>query len=329
MESHTTSMEVSYFEQGADRSAARVIPLLFLPSAAPLRAAIDGGDGSGGHSRAAAAAFNLARSVANEVRVHLARGLDNVWQVPCAEDAACHHGMALKVAIETMRDCAFGAWDPATGRRQRVVLPDPVAGSLASTANNAIYFSRLDAAIRALAPAAKADVCVSVRARDLLAVLLATQRRSLLSYDRDMDHRGTHALIAARALLTIAADGDVAPIHEHIDAFADNRRCWAASCAPCPPLRKSHQTELRRRPESGRRLFRASSTCTSRDTRHSGAGTTESTRWPRSCPTPRARVPTSTLRSRRSRSCGGTRWVGNGSRNILLTAARPLVGALA
>jgi hypothetical protein len=37
-----------------------------------------------------------------------------------------------------------------------------------------------------------------------------------------MDHRGTHALIAARALLTIAADGDDAPIYEHIDAYADN-----------------------------------------------------------------------------------------------------------
>ena len=53
-------------------------------------------------------------------------------------------------------------------------------------------------------------------------MLLAAHRRSLLSYDDDMDHRGTHALIAARALLTIAADGDDAPLHEHINAYADN-----------------------------------------------------------------------------------------------------------
>lgn len=53
-------------------------------------------------------------------------------------------------------------------------------------------------------------------------MLLAAHRRSLLAYDDDMDDRGTHALIAARALLTIAADGDDAPQHEHIDAYADN-----------------------------------------------------------------------------------------------------------
>ena len=37
-----------------------------------------------------------------------------------------------------------------------------------------------------------------------------------------MDQRGTHALIVARALLTIVADGDAASIYEHIDAYADN-----------------------------------------------------------------------------------------------------------
>jgi hypothetical protein len=37
-----------------------------------------------------------------------------------------------------------------------------------------------------------------------------------------MDDRGTHALIAARALLTIAAEGDDAPIFAHVDEYADN-----------------------------------------------------------------------------------------------------------
>jgi DNA-binding transcriptional ArsR family regulator len=214
--------EESYFEQGADRSAARVLPLLLLPNAATLRAVIDAEDGSETYSRSAAAAGNIARFVANEVRVHLARGLDRVWEAPCTNDGTCHHGTALQLAIETMRDCAFGAWDPDTGRRRVMTLADPVAQSLADTADDAIYFSRLDGAIRALAPAAQAGVCVSERARHLLAVLVAAQRRSLLSYEHDMDHRGTHALIAARALLTIAADGDDLPIYEHIDAYADN-----------------------------------------------------------------------------------------------------------
>lgn len=214
--------EGTYFEQGAARSAARVLPLLLLPTTAALRALVDAVDGSDTYSRATAAAGSLARAVANEVRVLLARGLDRVWVVPCTEDRTCHHETALQLAIETMRDCAFGTWDQATGLRRVIVLADPVAQSLTDTADDAIYFSRLDAAIRALAPAAMAGICVSGRARDLLAVLLIAQRRSLLSYERHMDHRGTNALVAARALLTIAADGDDTQIYEHIDAYADN-----------------------------------------------------------------------------------------------------------
>lgn len=36
-----------------------------------------------------------------------------------------------------------------------------------------------------------------------------------------MDQRGTHALVSARAILTLTANGDNAPIFDHIDAFAD------------------------------------------------------------------------------------------------------------
>jgi len=219
---HPFDSEGSYFEQGADRSAARALPLLILPDAAALRASLDGEDGSKAYARATAAAGSIAQALPDEVRVHLARSLDRVWEAPCAKDGTCHHSTAFQVAVTTMRDCVFGPWNPDTGRRQLIKLADPVDQALADTADNDIHFARLDAAIRALAPAARADVCVSARARELLTVLLAAHRRSLLSYDDDMDDRGTHALIAARALLTIAADGDDAPLHEHMDAYADN-----------------------------------------------------------------------------------------------------------
>jgi hypothetical protein len=55
----------------------------------------------------------------------------------------------------------------------------------------------------------------------VLDVALTAQRRSLLAYEDDMDQRGTHALVSARAILTLIADGDDAPIFDHIDAFAD------------------------------------------------------------------------------------------------------------
>jgi hypothetical protein len=215
--------EESYFEQGGDRSVARALPLLLTPAAAALRTLVDdGGDGSKTYELATLAALNLARAEVREVRVYLARGLDKLWEAPCVSDGPCHHETGLQIAIETMRDCVLSGWDPGTSKRRIDQLDDPVEQSLAGVPSNDIHFSRLDAAIRALAPAARASICVSQRAYELFAVLVEAHRRALLSYDQDMDHRGTHALIAARALLTIVADGDDSPIHEQIDAFSDN-----------------------------------------------------------------------------------------------------------
>ena len=152
---HPFDGEDSFFGQGADRSAARALPLLLLPNAAALRALIDGGDGPEAYSRAAAAARGIARSLPNEVRVHLARGIGRLWEAPCTGDESCHHRTALQLSVETMRDCALGTWNPNVGRRQVTVLADPVEQALAGTADDAIDFSRLDAPIRALAPAAQ------------------------------------------------------------------------------------------------------------------------------------------------------------------------------
>lgn len=214
--------EMTYFQQGADRSAARVLPLLLSPSSAALRALVDGGDGSETYARAAAAGSFVACTIANEVRMYLARGLDRLWEASCAAGTTCHHESGLRLAIATMRDCALGDWDPEASQVKTVMLDDPVAQSLTDTADGAIYVARLDPAIRALAPATMADICVSERARSLLTILLAAHRRSLLANDHDMDSRGTHALNAARALLTTAAAGDATPIFEHIDAYIDN-----------------------------------------------------------------------------------------------------------
>ena len=87
--------EMSYFEQGADRSAARALPLLLLPTAQPLRATVDATDGRTTFDRAAHAGINLARAVASEVRLHLARGLDHLWTTPCAKGRICHHEAGL------------------------------------------------------------------------------------------------------------------------------------------------------------------------------------------------------------------------------------------
>ena len=240
-------MEATYFERGADRSAARALPLLLLPAAASLRATIvDAGErsrpdrltavpflrrfflrrngrGPATPDRLTAVCTNLAQAVANEVRLHLARALDHLWHTPCTEEGGCHHEVGLRLATETMRDCVLGDYDPKSGRRRVLMLAEPDAESLAEIDDQSVRGHRLDGAIRALAPAAAASICVSTRARALLSALLATQRRSLLSYEHDrIDDRGTHTLVSARALLTLAEHDDAAALHDHLGAYVDN-----------------------------------------------------------------------------------------------------------
>lgn len=213
--------ERSYFERGGDRSAARVIPLLLLPVAQSLRSMLDGGDGQHTFQRALKGALSSSRAMVNEVRLHLARGLDHVWETACAGQE-CQHEAGLRVAVESMRDCVHEDWNPDEQRVSIIELKDPVDESLADSPDDRIIFTRLDAAIRALASAAVADICVSSRARDLLLVMFGAQRRALLSYKDNLDDRGSHSLVSARAMLLLSNSGEGEPIFDHIDAYADN-----------------------------------------------------------------------------------------------------------
>lgn len=215
-------MEGVFFGWGANRSSAQALPLLLLPAAAPLRTTIDSADGSAALRRVAAAATNCARYPADEVRLHLAQGLEHLWEEPCTLHGHCHHEAGLRLAIESMRDCVIGNWDPDTGRHNPVALRVPVIQSLADTSGDSIIPARLDAAIRALGPAAAAHTCVSEQAHTVVLALLNAQQRALLAHERGIDHRGTHTLIGARTLLILAGIGDDSAIGEHIDAYADN-----------------------------------------------------------------------------------------------------------
>ena len=216
-------VEAAYFEQGADRSVGRALPLLLLASTAGFRMVAGQAGGRTTVDRAVRAGLRLARSTVYEVRLHLARGLDHVWESPCVHEGQCHHEIGFRLATETMRDCVFGRWNRHTGRRDIVDLEEPLGESLATAEDKSIHPGRLDAAIRALAPASMADICISGRAHAMLPALFSAQRRSLLSQEQHhADPRGTHALVSGRALLTLAQNGDAEKIYEHIDACADN-----------------------------------------------------------------------------------------------------------
>ena len=211
------------YEYGADRSAAKVIPLVLSTAAEPLRALCDEEGGQTTRERAACGAINLARASSYEVRLFLARGLDHLWAEPCTEHGPCHHELGWQIAMETIRDCLYGPWDAKSGHRGVLALDEPFNDAIADAGADSIIVSRLDGAIRALAPAATASICISARARDLLHVLLATQRRALLEYEHgDPDDRVSHTLVTARALLTLAEDCDEDALFEHINAYAED-----------------------------------------------------------------------------------------------------------
>lgn len=212
------NIEESYFSQGADRSAARALPLLLTHAADHVRRLIDGADGTAAYISIRAAMAAMAGSNVLQTRLFLARGLDHVWASPCTRDPACPHQAALHITIDMMRECVFGPWDMEHQQHPIQALADPVVDTLPAVAGDNIYVCRLDAAIRAFGPAATAGICVSSDARSLLDVLIDAQRRALLTQERDGDLRGTHALVAARALLTLNNDA----ILTHVDAYVDN-----------------------------------------------------------------------------------------------------------
>lgn len=215
--------EGDFFEQGADRSAARALPLLLLPAAERLRNMVGKQRQHKFLKRAAGVGLNLARVPVREVRISLAHGLDHVWDTPCVKRGRCHHDFGWQLAVESMRYCALSAQDHNTMYRSVLALTEPLTKSLGSLDGDSIILSRLDGAIRALARAATAKTCVSTQARDLLSALLTAQRRALIDPKRrDRDPRGTHSVVSARAVLTLASGGNHEAIFEHIDAYAEN-----------------------------------------------------------------------------------------------------------
>ena len=248
--------EETYSEERADRSAARVFPLLLVPAASELRAIVGAGHERAGFERVSAAGLHIAQAIANEVRLQLARGLDHLWSTPCRQHGPCHHEVGWEFVTQTMQGCVSNRWDhpprrhplqgcgPISALLRRLpidslfrrigaiwnaIMHSPISADeridqlLSDTPSELILPSRLDASIRALAPASTANICVSSRACGRLRVLIDAQRRSLLlGRHNNHDNRGSHSLVSARALLTLAGQGDYAAIHEHIDAYADS-----------------------------------------------------------------------------------------------------------
>lgn len=214
--------EFSYFSRGADRAAARGLPLLLLPQADEIRVELMTARGLTDDQISDNLAWLLS-SGANEARLFAAMSLDLVWATPWDHTAPCRHSAAISLVEESLRGCCRGAWND-DGRTEPPRLEGDVAAALDRLDGEEIVVPFLSAAIRALGAAAMTDNCERGRSHELLAAVLAAHRRGMAASDYGYQHSHTDSLIAARALLMRAADGGDALLFEHFDSYAEDSR---------------------------------------------------------------------------------------------------------
>lgn len=213
--------EGQYFDLGADRAIATALPALLTPVMAPLLTAI-----GATNSDVARAGLAIARRAPLETRLFLARGCDIIWESPC-HDVPCIHQTALNWIIETARGAEIGEWEMHAQRHALTDIDGSIPRRLAEVDGTRIDLRMLDAPIRGLgAAAALPNHCISVEAAQSLASLIDAHTRALLARStkgRNADSRGMHARIVARAQIdNFAADHDLQPILEHMDALSPN-----------------------------------------------------------------------------------------------------------
>jgi hypothetical protein len=213
----------SVFGHGLDRSAARALPLLWLPAAHSVRERL-AAEGTGPDLVARGIGW-IVEQGANETRLFLARSFDPLWRTPCDTTAGqCHHVAALAIVEDTARESLIGHWDPAQQRTARLHIEGPVAPRLQEAGHDRIYVPRLSAAIRGAAPAAVSIACCRADASALLTAALTAHRRGMRSYEQAYHHSGDDAAAAARAVLEVAAAGDNSLLFSHIDDYANHPR---------------------------------------------------------------------------------------------------------
>lgn len=209
--------EGQYFDLGADRATSLALPSLLTPAFSTLLSqlgvALDEVDEAG---KAVAGKSSL------ETRLFLARGCDVVWSAPC-HGSPCMHELALDWLLETARGAEIGPWNQQLQHSPRVQIEGDIAGRLAALDGRSVDIAMLDPAIRGLGSAAATDHCCTGESAAQLETLVDVQRRAMIAHDAKgwtVDHRGEHTLVAARALLsTLAANGRVEPILEHLDVL--------------------------------------------------------------------------------------------------------------
>ncbi|MCP4382612.1 MAG: ATP-binding protein [Hyphomicrobiales bacterium] len=203
------------YPHGADRSAARGLPLLLTPAAAEPRQAL----AASGATQIGTALTWLFTAAPIEVRIFASRALDAVWTSPC-DGSHCHHRFAFDLVEDSVRHASVrrSSWNPEDNREP---LSGPLLKALAA-ASEGVVAPDLSPALRALGAEARCSTCVHPEAADLLPAVLAAHRRSVKPFEHGYHQSESDALFAARAALTVAACGNTEPLLEHArDLAAD------------------------------------------------------------------------------------------------------------
>lgn len=204
------------YPHGADRSAARGLPLLRTPAAVELRNALACSDAE---ATDAALTWLFTKSPI-EVRIFASRALDAVWASSC-DGPPCHHKAALDLVEASVRHSSVrrSSWNPEDNRGP---LTGPLLPALASAGAQEVVAPDLSPALRALGAEARHETCVHPAAAELLPAVLAAHRRSVKPFEHGYHQSESDALFAARATLTIAACGDSALLLEHARDLASD-----------------------------------------------------------------------------------------------------------
>ncbi|NLS11010.1 ATP-binding protein [Nesterenkonia sp. MY13] len=207
-----------YFDLGADRAVAHALPAFLTPE---LAAALNSAAGS--VRDVVDAGFAIAGNAPQETRLFLARGCDVIWSSPCNGDP-CMHQTALDWLLETARNAEIGPWNESGHGRQLAPIEGDIVTRLEDLPGGRVYIKVLDPAIRGLGAAQATQHCRTAAAASFLATLLDVQGRALVAHAQQgvgADDRGTHTLVAARALLKVYAKGcDSSPVLAQLDILS-------------------------------------------------------------------------------------------------------------
>ncbi|WP_216607030.1 hypothetical protein [Arthrobacter sp. 260] len=209
--------EGSFFDLGADRAVAQILPAYLTEQLAePLKSV------GGNLAKVADAGLGMAGRASLETRLFLARGCDVVWAAPCAGEP-CVHRIVLDWLLETARGAEIGPWDERGHGRERVRIDGDVAERLNALPGDSVDITGLDAAIRGLGAAASTNHCCTEVAVAVLATFLDVEAKAMVVHEEKgwtADDRGSHTLVAARALLQgFANNGNVEPVLGHLDVL--------------------------------------------------------------------------------------------------------------